>query len=144
MVASEGVQRDCQSLVNCSRKGALREVDYRERESAITSYEQRHSGDIITSNVGFCTSAATTRARARRPADSVTLRIFNEGPKTGMDGTGRKLKEINLKPLSSLADNEFMQTVRCLSLFVRHVARLPSLAREAPETWSAWLLNSSR
>lgn len=38
MVASEGVQRDSQSLVNCSRRGALIEVDCRKRALAITSY----------------------------------------------------------------------------------------------------------
>ena len=35
------------------------------------------------------------------------------------------MKEINLRLLSSLAGNEFMPTPHCLSLFVRHVARLP-------------------
>lgn len=86
MVASEGVQRDNQSLVNCSRRGALIEVDCEEGELAIRSYEERHSRDVITWKIGFCSSAATKMARARRPVESATLRIVNEGPKTGCKG----------------------------------------------------------
>lgn len=82
MVASEGVQRDNQSLVNCSRKGASIEVDCERGELVIRSYE-RHNGDVITWKIGFCSSAATRMARARRPVESATLRIVNEGPKTG-------------------------------------------------------------
>ena len=84
-MASEGVQRDSQSLVNCSRKGALIEVDYRRRGLAITS-QDNVIVDVITSKIGFCSSAATKRARARRPAESATLRIVNEGPRTGWSG----------------------------------------------------------
>lgn len=81
MVASEGVQRDSQSLVNCSRKGASIEVDCEEGELAIRSWK-RHNGEVITWKIGFCSSVATKMARARRPVESATLRIVNEGPKT--------------------------------------------------------------
>jgi len=94
-VASEGVQRESQSLVNCSRKGASIGVDCRVRVSAITGFGQRHSEDPITSKIGFCSSAATRRARARRPAESATLRIVNEGPKTKMERMGRRRVEGN-------------------------------------------------
>ena len=109
---------------------------------AITSCEQRHNGGVITSKIGFRSSAATTRARARRPAESATLRIVDEGPRKRMSGMGRGLKEINSKLSSPLAD-EFMPTPPCLSLFVRHVALLPNLTREAPETWSSRFLSHS-
>ena len=85
MVASEGVQRESQSLVNCSRKGASIGVDCREGVSVITGSGQRHGGDPITSKIGLCSCAATRRARARRPVESATLRIANEGPKTRME-----------------------------------------------------------
>ena len=98
-MASEGVQRDSQSLVNCSRKGASMGVDCRERVSAITRLGQRHSEDSITSKSGLCSSAATRRARARRPEESATLRIVNEGPKTKMERTVRRVEGINLKLL---------------------------------------------
>jgi len=100
LVASEGVQRDSQSLVNCSRRGASIWVDCRKRVSAITGLGQRHSGDRITSKSGFWTSAATRRARVRRPEESATLRIVNEGPKTRMERTVRRVEGINLKLLS--------------------------------------------
>ena len=58
------------------------EVDCEEDELAIRSHE-RHNRDVITWKIGFCSSAATKIARARRPVESATLRIVNEGPKTG-------------------------------------------------------------
>ena len=39
------------------------------------------------------------------------------------------MKDIDLKLSSLLADNEFMPTPLCLSLFVRHVA-LPPMSRD--------------
>ena len=52
-------------------------------ELVIRNSEQRHNGDVITWKIGFCSSEATKMARARRPVESATLRIVNEGPKTG-------------------------------------------------------------
>lgn len=99
-MASEGVQRDSQSLVNCSRKGASIDVDCRERVLAITRLGQRHNGDPNTWKSGFCSWAATRRARARRPEESATLRIVYEGPGTKMGKTVRRVEGINLKLLS--------------------------------------------
>jgi len=75
------------------------EVDCKERMLVILSCEQRHSGVFITLKIGFCSSAATKRARARRPVESATLRIVNEGPRTGMYRTrkgtgGNKLENL--------------------------------------------------
>ena len=100
-MASEGVQRDCQSLVNCSRKGALTEVDCKECTLVIMGCEQRHNGVFITLKIGFCSSAATRRARARRPVESATLRIVNEGPRTVVDRTRRGIEGNKLESLES-------------------------------------------
>ena len=106
---------------------------------AITSREQRHNGLVITSKIGFCSSAATRRARARRPVESATLRISNEGPRTGMDGTGRELKEINLEISSLLADSEFMDNAAVFVIVCPPRSPTSKLTREAPETWSSLL-----
>lgn len=42
--------------------------------------------------IGLCSSAATRRARARRPVESATLRIVNEGPGTEMNEMGKGIK----------------------------------------------------
>ena len=106
---------------------------------AITSREQRHNGLVITSKIGFCSSVATRRARARRPVESATLRISNEGPRTGMDGTGRELKEINLEISSLLADSEFMANAAVFVIVCPPRSPTSKLTREAPETWSSLL-----
>ena len=138
-MASEGVQRDSQSLVNCSRKGARIEVDYKKRMLTITSREQRHNGLVITSKIGFCSSAATRMARARRPVESATLRIFNEGPRTGMDGMRKRIEGNKLEISSLLADSEFMANAAVFVIVCPPRSLTPKLTREAPETWSSLL-----